>query len=81
MTTVTRSKLNAVAKKTNMSQPNPKAEREEYINSLIVEIKVTNKFGQELGDKWHGEYDHLHNEEWSEIVRGLLDEAISEVEF
>ncbi len=47
---------------------------------LKVEIKVTNEAGQEIGDTWQHDYDSLHNEEWNEIVRGLLDEAISEKE-
>lgn len=48
---------------------------------LKVKIVVINSSGQEIGDSWAGDYDSLHNEEWSEITRGLLDEAISEKEF
>jgi hypothetical protein len=46
-------------------------------NKLKVKIVVINSIGQEIGDSWSGDYDSLHNEEWNEITRGLLDEAVS----
>lgn len=44
---------------------------------IKVEIKVTNEYGQESIETYHGDYDTLHGNEWDEITRGLLDEAVS----
>lgn len=51
------------------------------MDKIIVEIKVTNKFGQESIKTFKSDYDGLHNNEWNEIVRGLLDETITTKEF
>lgn len=47
------------------------------MDKIIVEIKVINKFGQESIETFKSDYDGLHNNEWNEIVRGLLDETIT----
>lgn len=47
-------------------------------DKIKVEIKVTNKYGQESIETYQRDYDSLHNEEWNEIVRLLLDETVSE---
>ncbi len=45
-------------------------------DKITVEIKVTNSAGSESTDTWHGNYDKMYNNEWEEITRGLIDEAV-----
>lgn len=45
---------------------------------INVEIIVTNEFGQQYSEMFRSDkYDKIYNTEWSEITRGLIDEAVS----
>lgn len=51
------------------------------MKQITVEVKVTNQFGQESVETFKGDWEKLHNNEWNEITRLLIDEAVSEKEF
>jgi hypothetical protein len=50
-------------------------------NKITVEIKVVNKDGEESTQTFVGTYGQLHNNDWNEITRLFIDEAVSEKEF
>jgi len=49
---------------------------------INVEIIVTNEFGQKYSEIFRSDdYDNIYNNEWDDITKGLIDEAVSTKEF